>query len=81
MMWQEKDGQLYRKFEFKDFKQAFAFMTKVAAVADQMDHHPTWTNTYNKVEVWLSTHSAGDQITEKDRQLAEKIDRLYSEDA
>jgi 4a-hydroxytetrahydrobiopterin dehydratase len=80
-MWEEKDGQLYRKFEFKDFKQAFAFMTKVAAVADQMDHHPTWTNTYNKVEVWLSTHSAGDQITEKDRQLAEKIDRLYSEDA
>jgi 4a-hydroxytetrahydrobiopterin dehydratase len=79
-MWQEKQGRLYRKFEFKDFQQAFAFMTKVAAAAEQMNHHPTWTNTYNKVEIWLSTHSEG-QITDKDRRLAEKIDRLYSEDS
>jgi 4a-hydroxytetrahydrobiopterin dehydratase len=79
-MWQEKEGRLYRKFEFKDFQQAFAFMTKVAAAAEQMNHHPTWTNTYNKVEIWLSTHSEG-QITDKDRRLAEKIDRLYSEDS
>jgi 4a-hydroxytetrahydrobiopterin dehydratase len=44
-----------------------------------MDHHPTWTNTYNKVEIWLSTHSAGDQITDKDRQLAKQIDRIYED--
>lgn len=76
-MWQTKDGQLYREFKFKDFEEAFDFMTKVADVAEQMDHHPTWTNTYNKVEIWLSTHSAGDKITDKDRQLAKEIDRVY----
>jgi 4a-hydroxytetrahydrobiopterin dehydratase len=80
-MWQEKDQKLYREFKFKDFKEAFEFMTKVAAVAEQVGHHPTWTNTYNKVEIWLSTHSAGDKITDKDRQLAKQIDRIYSEDA
>jgi 4a-hydroxytetrahydrobiopterin dehydratase len=78
-MWEEKDGKLYRQFEFKDFKQAFGFMGKIAAAAEQMDHHPTWTNTYNKVEIWLSTHSAGDQITDKDRQLAKQIDRIYED--
>jgi 4a-hydroxytetrahydrobiopterin dehydratase len=78
-MWGEKDGKLYRQFELKDFKQAFGFMQKVAEAADAMDHHPTWTNTYNKVEIWLSTHSAGDQITDKDRQLAKQIDRIYED--
>jgi 4a-hydroxytetrahydrobiopterin dehydratase len=77
-MWQEKQGRLYRKFEFKDFQQAFAFMTQVSEAAEQMNHHPTWTNTYNKVEIWLSTHSEG-QITDKDRRLAEKIDKLYED--
>lgn len=80
-MWREQDNQLYREFKFKDFKGAFDFMSKVAAVADGMDHHPTWTNTYNKVEIWLSTHSAGDSITDKDRQLATEIDRIYSENS
>jgi 4a-hydroxytetrahydrobiopterin dehydratase len=78
-MWQERDGKLYRKFEFEDFKQAFDFMSKVAAAADKMDHHPTWTNTYNKVEIWLSTHGAGDSITDKDRQLAAEIDRIHED--
>jgi 4a-hydroxytetrahydrobiopterin dehydratase len=80
-MWPEKDKKLYREFKFDNFKEAFDFMAKVAAVADKMDHHPTWTNNYNKVEIWLSTHSAGDKITDKDRQLAEEIDRIYGENA
>ena len=75
-MWQEKNNQLYRKFQFKDFSEAFAFMTRVALEAEKMDHHPLWTNVYNTVEIWLSTHSAGDVLTSKDRQLAEKIDDL-----
>jgi 4a-hydroxytetrahydrobiopterin dehydratase len=76
MNWQEKDNTLYRKFEFKDFSEAFAFMTRVALVAEKMDHHPKWTNVWNTVEVWLSTHDAGDIVTDKDRKLAEKIDSL-----
>jgi 4a-hydroxytetrahydrobiopterin dehydratase len=75
-MWQEKNNKLYRKFQFKDFSEAFAFMTRVALAAEKMDHHPLWTNVYNTVEIWLSTHSAGDTVTGKDRQLAEKIDDL-----
>ena len=73
-MWQEKNNSLYRKFQFKNFSEAFAFMTRIALEADKMDHHPLWTNVYNTVEVWLSTHSAGDVVTDKDRQLATKID-------
>jgi len=75
-MWQEKNNKLYRKFQFKDFSEAFAFMTRVALEAEKMDHHPLWTNEYNSVEIWLSTHSAGDVVTNKDKQLAEKIDDL-----
>jgi ribonuclease HI/pterin-4a-carbinolamine dehydratase len=75
-MWKEEDKQLYKKFEFEDFAEAFGFMEKVAKVAEQMDHHPKWTNEYNKVEVWLSTHSEG-KVTEKDRQLATKIDKIH----
>ena len=72
--WAEQDNKLYRKFQFKNFSEAFAFMTRVALEAEKMDHHPLWTNVYNTVEVWLSTHSAGDIVTEKDRQLAKKMD-------
>ena len=75
-MWQEQNNSLYEKFEFKDFSEAFAFMTRVALAAEKMDHHPTWTNVYNKVEIWLNTHDAGDVITEKDRTLAKKIEGL-----
>lgn len=75
-MWQEKNKKLYRKFQFKDFSEAFAFMTRVALEAEKMNHHPLWTNVYNTVEVWLSTHDAGDIVTNKDKQLAEKIDDL-----
>ena len=75
-MWEEKNDQLYRKFEFKDFSEAFAFMTRVALEAEKMDHHPLWTNVYNKLEIWLSTHDAGNTVTDKDRKLAKKIDAL-----
>jgi len=75
-MWQEKNNKLYRKFQFKDFSEAFAFMTRVALEGEKMDHHPLWTKVYNSVEIWLSTHSAGDVVTNKDKQLAEKIDDL-----
>ena len=76
-MWEEKNNTLYKKFEFKNFADAFAFMTKVALAAEKMDHHPLWTNVYNKVEIWLSTHDAGDIVTEKDHQLAKAIDKLF----
>jgi len=75
-MWKEKDNKLYRQFDFQNFSEAFAFMTRVALEAEKMDHHPSWTNTYNKVEIWLSTHDAGDIVTEKDRKLAKKIDSI-----
>jgi 4a-hydroxytetrahydrobiopterin dehydratase len=74
--WAEQNNSLYRKLEFKNFSEAFAFMTRVALEAEKMDHHPLWTNVWNKVEIWLSTHSAGDVVTEKDRELAKKIDAL-----
>jgi 4a-hydroxytetrahydrobiopterin dehydratase len=75
-MWEEKNNTLYKKFEFKNFSEAFGFMTRVALAAEKMDHHPLWTNVYNKVEIWLNTHDAGDTITEKDRMLSIKIDAL-----
>jgi 4a-hydroxytetrahydrobiopterin dehydratase len=75
-MWQEIDNKLYRKFEFRNFSEAFAFMTRVAIEAEKLDHHPLWTNVYNKVEIWLSTHDEGDVVTGKDRTLAQKIDAI-----
>ena len=78
MNWEEKNNSLYRKFEFKDFSEAFAFMTRVALIAEKMNHHPKWTNVWNTVEMWLSTHDAGDVVTDKDRKLAERIDALGS---
>lgn len=75
-MWQEKENALYRKFSFKDFSEAFAFMTRVAIEAEKMDHHPRWTNVYNTVEIWLNTHSEGNKVTDKDRKLSKKIDAL-----
>ena len=75
-MWQEVNNKLYKKFVFKNFVEAFAFMTQVAMTAEKMDHHPLWTNVYNTVEIWLSTHDEGDIITQKDRALAASIDAL-----
>jgi 4a-hydroxytetrahydrobiopterin dehydratase len=76
MKWTTEHNKLKKTFTFKDFPEAFAFMTKVAMVAEKMNHHPTWTNTWNKVTFELSTHDAGDIVTDKDRKLAEEIDKL-----
>ena len=73
-MWTEENNKLYKKFQFKDFNAAFAFMTSVALLAEKADHHPIWTNTWNTVEIWLSTHDAGNVVTQKDRDLADQID-------
>ena len=75
-MWQEINNALYRKLQFADFSEAFAFMTRGSLAAEKMDHHPRWTNVWNTVEIWLNTHDAGDIITEKDRKLAAIIDQL-----
>lgn len=75
-MWKEADNKLVRTFEFKDFVEAFGFMTRVAIAAEKMDHHPNWSNVYNKVTIELTTHDAGNVVTDKDRNLAQTIDTL-----
>lgn len=77
-MWTEKDNKLSRTFEFKNFVEAFGFMTKVAILAEKMNHHPNWSNVYHTVVIQLSTHDAGDVVTDKDRQLAAAIDELVA---
>lgn len=74
--WKEENNSLTRTFEFKDFSEAFAFMTRVALIAEKMNHHPEWTNVYNKVSFKLNTHDAGNTVTERDRKLAAAIDKL-----
>lgn len=76
-MWLEENNKLIRSFEFGNFLEAFAFMTKVAMLAEKQNHHPFWTNVYNKVEIHLNTHDAGDIVTEKDHKLAKSIDALF----
>lgn len=76
MSWIEENNSLNRTFEFNDFSEAFAFMTRVALLAEQQQHHPNWSNVWNKVEISLNTHDAGDIITDKDRKLAKAIDQL-----
>jgi 4a-hydroxytetrahydrobiopterin dehydratase len=75
-MWNEENNKLSRTFKFKDFSEAFAFMTRVAILAETQGHHPDWSNTYNKVHIDLSTHEAGNVVTDKDRNLAKAIDKL-----
>ncbi len=76
-MWKEENNQLKRSFEFANFIEAFGFMTKIALIAEKMDHHPNWSNVYNKVDIALCTHDAGNTVTEKDRKLAAAIDKVY----
>lgn len=75
-MWEEKNQQLHKEFVFRDFREAFAFMTKVALLAEKLNHHPSWKNVYNKVEISLNTHDAGDIVTDQDRAMAKAIDEL-----
>ncbi|MBI3678720.1 MAG: 4a-hydroxytetrahydrobiopterin dehydratase [Proteobacteria bacterium] len=72
--WQDVKGRdaITRKFEFRDFNEAFGFMSRVALLAEKMDHHPEWFNVYNKVEVTLSTHDAGG-VTDNDVQMAKAM--------
>lgn len=78
-MWQEEDNRLKRSFTFPDFVQAFGFMSSVALVAEKADHHPNWSNVYNTVNIELTTHDVGNVVTEKDRDLAAKIDTIYQQ--
>lgn len=75
-MWLEKENKLVQTFKFKNFSEAFAFMTQVALEAEKLDHHPNWSNVYNNVTIELTTHSAGNKVTELDRKLASRIDDL-----
>jgi 4a-hydroxytetrahydrobiopterin dehydratase len=77
-MWKEENDQLKATFKFKDFTQAFSFMTEVAFHAEKMQHHPDWHNVYNTVEFALSTHDAGNKVTDKDRKLAKAIDTVFA---
>lgn len=72
--WSHSGDQLHKAFSFPDFKSALAFMVRAGFEAESRDHHPEWTNVYNRVEVRLCTHSAGDKITEKDVDLATAFD-------
>ncbi len=76
MNWQKKNNKLTRTFEFNDFTEAFGFMTRVAFLAEKMQHHPEWSNVYNKVTIELCTHDDGHKITDKDRELATAIDKI-----
>jgi len=75
-MWKEENNQLTREFIFKDFSEAFAFMSRVALLAEKHNHHPNWSNVWNKVTINLSTHDAGNIVTEKDQKLAQAISDL-----
>ena len=76
-MWKEEENELRASFVFKDFAQAFGFMTEVAIHVEKQNHHPTWTNTWNTVDIQLTTHDAGNQVTAKDRNLADTISDVY----
>ena len=76
-MWTEKDNMLQCTLKFKDFMEAWGFMTEVAFHAEKMNHHPNWSNVWNTVNIQLTTHDKGNTITDKDRRLADAIDGIY----
>jgi 4a-hydroxytetrahydrobiopterin dehydratase len=76
--WQEVDDALHKKFEFANFLEAFAFMTKVAQLAEEHDHHPDWSNSWNVVEISLCSHDKGRTVTARDHRLAAAIDELQN---
>jgi 4a-hydroxytetrahydrobiopterin dehydratase len=78
-MWIEKNNQLVGTFEFEDFAAAFSFMTRIALIAEKRNHHPDWTNSYNKVVIRLYTHDKGNTVTNKDRELASIIESIYNQ--
>ncbi len=76
MEWKLENNQLCKEFTFINFQEAFAFMTHVALIAEKMNHHPNWSNVYNKVSIKLTTHDEGNQVSEKDWELAREIDLI-----
>lgn len=76
-MWKEENNCLQATFRFRDFAEAFAFMTEVALHAEKQNHHPNWSNVWNSVEIRLSTHDAGNIVTDKDRKLAGVIEQIF----
>ncbi|MFM1961452.1 MAG: hypothetical protein RLZZ172_297 [Bacteroidota bacterium] len=78
LIWDNNNDKLYKKFIFNDFSEAFGFICRVSLIAEKLNHHPTWSNTWNTVELWLSTHDAGNIVTDKDILLASEIDKLVS---
>lgn len=75
-MWKEEDNRLKKTFKFSDFQEAFAFMTRVAFLAEKQNHHPNWSNTYDTVEIELTSHDAGNKVTDRDHKLAKAIDKI-----
>ena len=73
--WSLDQGKLFRQFNFRNFSEAFGFMTRVALLAEKHGHHPEWFNVYRRVDIWLTTHDAGG-ISERDTRLAQAIDKL-----
>jgi len=76
-MWETKDGKLHKRFNFKDFIEAFAFLSKVALISERINHHPEIRCMYNVVDLYLYTEDQEDTITEKDRHLADRIDQVF----
>ena len=79
--WTHQDNMLKREIRFADFSAAFAFMTRVAMLAEQANHHPNWSNVYNVVTIGLTSHDAGNTVTNKDLLLAQGINRVLAEDS
>lgn len=77
MSWDEVDGALTREFRFESFVDAFTFMTQVAFIAEDMGHHPEWSNVYDRVSIRLTTHDAGNSVTDLDRTMAARIDAVH----
>lgn len=76
MTWIHQENTLKKQYTFSNFQEAFAFMTRVAFLAEQQNHHPNWSNVYNQVSIELTTHDAGNTVTQKDRDLAKAIDEI-----
>jgi len=76
--WRQVDGALIRDFEFTDFIEAFSFMTRVALVAERLDHHPDWSNSWNRVFISLRSHDAGGVVTKRDHELARAINAIFA---
>ena len=76
--WKEESNTLIGHFQFDNFSIAFSFMTQIVLKKEKMNHHPDWSNCWNKVEIRLTTHDAGSVITQKDKDLAEGINKIYN---